>query len=137
MIGLTITGNPIATLAVGASSSIKEHTPYQADIDAGKVVNTLLSTKDPKGRNRCIRNGSEQQYSTTTPLTQNPSIALVKTAAVGGTGKVECDYLYFATNTGNTTLTNGSNGSNDWINNHWKPTTLAVLLARLSKEHTP
>jgi hypothetical protein len=28
MIGLTITGNPIATLAVGASSSvIKEHTP--------------------------------------------------------------------------------------------------------------
>jgi hypothetical protein len=29
----------------------------------------------------------EQQYSTTTPLTQNPSIALVKTAAVGGTGK--------------------------------------------------
>jgi hypothetical protein len=41
MIGLTITGNPIATLAVGASSSaIKEHTPSQADIDAGKVVNT-------------------------------------------------------------------------------------------------
>jgi hypothetical protein len=38
MIGLTITGNPIATLAVGASSSaIKEHTPSQADIDAGKV----------------------------------------------------------------------------------------------------
>jgi hypothetical protein len=31
----------------------------------------------------------------------------VKTAAVGGTGKVGCDYLYFAvTNTGNTTLTN-------------------------------
>jgi hypothetical protein len=31
------------------------------------------------------QNGSRQQYSTTTPLT---SIALVKTAAVGGTGKV-------------------------------------------------
>jgi hypothetical protein len=27
MIGLTITGNPIATLAVGSSSVIKEHTP--------------------------------------------------------------------------------------------------------------
>jgi hypothetical protein len=38
MIGLTITGNPIATLAVGASScSIKgTYTITQADIDAGK-----------------------------------------------------------------------------------------------------
>jgi hypothetical protein len=46
MIGLTITGNPIATLVVGASSSaIKEHTTItQADIDAGKVVNTALAT---------------------------------------------------------------------------------------------
>jgi hypothetical protein len=34
------------------------------------------------------QDGSRQQYSTTTPLTQNQSIALVKTAAVGGTGKV-------------------------------------------------
>jgi uncharacterized repeat protein (TIGR01451 family) len=46
--------------------------------------------------------------STTTPLTQNPSIALVKTAAVGGTGKVGdvITYTFAVTNTGNTTLTN-------------------------------
>jgi hypothetical protein len=45
MIGLTITGNPIATLAVGASSSaIKGTYTTQADIDAGKVVNTALAT---------------------------------------------------------------------------------------------
>jgi hypothetical protein len=38
-------------------------------------------------------------------INSKPSIALVKTAAVGGTGKVGDDYLYFAvTNTGNTTL---------------------------------
>jgi hypothetical protein len=33
------------------------------------------------------QNGSRQQYANHYP-TQNPSIALVKTAAVGGTGKV-------------------------------------------------
>jgi hypothetical protein len=51
MIGLTITGNPIAT-AVGASSSAIKgtYTITQADID-GKVVNTALAAtaKDPKG----------------------------------------------------------------------------------------
>jgi hypothetical protein len=50
MIGLTITGNPIATLAVGASSSVIKgtYTITQADIDAGS--NTALATaKDPKG----------------------------------------------------------------------------------------
>jgi hypothetical protein len=45
MVGLTITGNPIATLAVGASIvQSKERTITQADIDAGKVVNTALAT---------------------------------------------------------------------------------------------
>jgi uncharacterized repeat protein (TIGR01451 family) len=43
MIGLTITGNPIATLAVGASSSaIKGTYTITQAIDAGKVVNTAL-----------------------------------------------------------------------------------------------
>jgi hypothetical protein len=47
MVGLTITGNPIATLAVGASNSTIKGTYTQADIDA--VVNTALATaKDPK-----------------------------------------------------------------------------------------
>jgi hypothetical protein len=34
MVGLTITGNPIATLAVGASNSTIKGTYTQADIDA-------------------------------------------------------------------------------------------------------
>jgi uncharacterized repeat protein (TIGR01451 family) len=47
MVGLTITGNPIATLAVGASNSTIKgtYTITQADIDAGKVVNTALATE--------------------------------------------------------------------------------------------
>jgi hypothetical protein len=50
MVGLTITGNPIATLAGASNSTIKgTYTITQADIDAGKVVNTALATKDPKG----------------------------------------------------------------------------------------
>jgi cell division ATPase FtsA len=50
MVGLTITGNPIATLAGASNSTIKgTYTITQADIDAGKVVNTALATaKDPK-----------------------------------------------------------------------------------------
>jgi hypothetical protein len=49
MVGLTITGNPIATLAVGASNStIKAYTITQADIDAGKVVNTAFTAKIQK-----------------------------------------------------------------------------------------
>jgi hypothetical protein len=37
-------------------------------------------------------------YNNHYPLTQNPSIALVKTAAVGGTGKVGDYYVYFCCN---------------------------------------
>jgi hypothetical protein len=43
---------PNCNLAVGASSSVIKgtYTITQADIDAGKVVNTALATaKDPKG----------------------------------------------------------------------------------------
>jgi hypothetical protein len=51
MVGLTITGNPIATLAVGASNSTIRNVHHSKDIDAGKVVNTALATaKDPKGK---------------------------------------------------------------------------------------
>jgi hypothetical protein len=47
MIGLTITGNPIATLAVGASSSAIKgtYTITQADIDAGKVEHGFSNCK--------------------------------------------------------------------------------------------
>jgi hypothetical protein len=50
MVGLTITGNPIATLAVGALIvQSKERTRSLKDIDAGKVVNTALQRRS-KGR---------------------------------------------------------------------------------------
>jgi hypothetical protein len=81
MVGLTITGNPIATLAVGASNSTIKgtYTITQADIDAGKVVNTLCATaKDPKNSVTDIWNYREQYTPTDTPLTQTPRIALVK-----------------------------------------------------------
>jgi hypothetical protein len=44
----------------------------------------------------------------TDTIDTNPRIALVKTAAVGGTGKVGdvITYTFAVTNTGNTTLTN-------------------------------
>jgi hypothetical protein len=49
MVGLTITGNPIATLAGAPIVQSKERTRSLKDIDAGKVVNTALATaKDPK-----------------------------------------------------------------------------------------
>ena len=111
--GLTINGNPIATLAVGTSSSAitGTYTIKQSDIDAGKVVNTALATaKDPKGNDITDISGTTvtNDTPTDTPLTQNPSIALVKTAAVGGTGKVGdvITYTFAVTNTGNILLSN-------------------------------
>jgi hypothetical protein len=54
------------------------------------VVNTALATaKDPKGNSVTDISGlRDNDTPTDTPLTQTPRIALVKTAAVGGTGKV-------------------------------------------------
>jgi hypothetical protein len=84
MVGLTITGNPIATLAVGASNSTIKgtYTITQADIDAGKVVNTALATaKDPKGNDVTdIWNYRDKRYPYGYPIDTNPRIALVKTA---------------------------------------------------------
>jgi len=111
MVGLTITGNPIATLAVGASSSVIKgtYTITQTDIDAGKVVNTALATaKDPKGNNVTDISGThvDNDTPTTTPLTQNPGISVVKTA-----NKTNYDtlgeiitYTIVVTNTGNVNL---------------------------------
>jgi hypothetical protein len=70
MVGLTITGNPIAT-AVGANSTIKgTYTITQADIDAGKVVNTAGYSERSKQCNRYLWNASDNNTPTDTPLTQ-------------------------------------------------------------------
>jgi hypothetical protein len=72
MVGLTITGNN-CNAAVGASNSTIKgtYTITQADIDAGKVVNTALATaKDPKQCNRYLWNYRDNDTPTDTPLTQ-------------------------------------------------------------------
>jgi hypothetical protein len=72
MIGLTITGNPIATLAVGASSSVIKgtYTITQADIDAGKVVNTALATAKIRNDVTDVSGTAvDNNTPTTTPLT--------------------------------------------------------------------
>jgi hypothetical protein len=83
----------------------KERTITQADIDAGKVVNTALATAKDQKESVTDISGTTVTIHTDTPLTQTPRIALVKTAAVGGTGKVGdvITYTFAVTNTGNTT----------------------------------
>ena len=113
MTGLVISGGPIATLAPGATNNTITGTYIitQADIDAGKVTNSATATaKDPQGNDVTDVSGTTimTDDSTETPVTQNPKIALVKTAVVGGNGNVgdTVTYTFAVTNTGNTTLTN-------------------------------
>jgi gliding motility-associated-like protein/uncharacterized repeat protein (TIGR01451 family) len=119
MVGLTITGNPIATLAVGASNATIKgtYTITQADIDAGKVVNTALATaQDPKGNDVTDISGTTvtNDTPTDTPLNQTPSIALVKTnnIVIGENGCATLKvgdvvtYTFKVNNPGNVTLNN-------------------------------
>ena len=118
MVGLTITGNPIATLAVGASNATIKgtYTITQADIDAGKVVNTALATaQDPKGNDVTDISGTsvDNNTPTDTPLTQKGSIVLVKKGVFADTNNdgfaqagEKINYSFTVTNTGNVTVTN-------------------------------
>jgi hypothetical protein len=113
MVGLTITGSPIASLASGASSSVVTgaYTITQADVDAGGVTNSALATaQDPTGVSVTDTSGTanDNDTPTVTTLVQTSSIALVKTAIVSGTGMLGdvITYIFTFKNTGNTTLTN-------------------------------
>jgi len=113
MVGLTITGSPIASLAVGASSSVitGTYTITQSDIDAGGLTNSATATaQDPDGIDITDVSGSatDNDTPTLTSLTQNSEIALVKTAIVSGTGMLGdvITYIFKINNVGTTTLTN-------------------------------
>ncbi|RTZ03543.1 hypothetical protein EKM02_01540 [Flavobacterium sp. RSP49] len=113
MAGLTISNNPIATLAPGASNSTVKgtYTITQSDVDAGQVTNSALATgQDPRGN--AVRDVSGTTMTNDTPtvtiVPSKPSIALVKTGTVSGTGSVGdvITYTFAVTNTGTTTITN-------------------------------
>jgi hypothetical protein len=113
MVGLTITGNPIASLEAGASSSVITGTYIisQTDIDAGTVTNSALATaQDPEGNDVTDISGTaiDNDTPTVTSLPQTSTIALVKDAVFSGTGTLGdvITYTFTATNTGNTTMTN-------------------------------
>ena len=113
MEGLTITGNPIDFLEPGDSSDIitGTYTITQTDMDAGSVTNSALATaQDPEGNEITDISGTaiDNDIPTVTPLTQNPAIALVKSAVINGTGILGdvITYTFAVENTGDTTLFN-------------------------------
>ncbi|TDE54939.1 gliding motility-associated C-terminal domain-containing protein [Flavobacterium sp. GT3P67] len=124
----TVTGGPLATLAVGAADSTTftaVHIVSQTDIDAGIVYNfATVSGTPPTGPNvtatstdptpcvTCPVNPACPTC-TTTPLTQNPAIALIKTAVFednNGDGFAQVgeimNYAFTVINMGNVTLNN-------------------------------
>jgi uncharacterized repeat protein (TIGR01451 family) len=113
---------PSTTLLPGASTSCTGN-PYvltQADIDAGKVVNTANTTGTPPSGpavtdvsdESANGTGAGKDDPTTTPVTQTPSISVIKTAApiVDANSSTKIDigdtiaYSFTIKNTGNVTL---------------------------------
>jgi gliding motility-associated-like protein/uncharacterized repeat protein (TIGR01451 family) len=118
LVGLTITGNPIASLAPGATNSTITgvYTIIQSDVDAGKVTNSALATaQDPNGADVTDTSGTtvDNNTPTETPLPQKPSIALVKTSIFSDTNNdgfaqagEKINYTFTVTNTGNVVVNN-------------------------------
>jgi hypothetical protein len=112
MVGLVITGSPISALGVGTATSTAitgTYTITQADIDAGGVTNTATAT-DENGVTDISGTAIDNDAPTVTTVSHSPSVALVKTASIGGTGTgllgEVITYTFPVTNTGSTTLTN-------------------------------
>ncbi|WP_426564988.1 DUF7507 domain-containing protein [Angustibacter sp. McL0619] len=102
---------PVTTLAPNGSTTCSADRPHvldQADFDAGFVTNTATATGTATGGNPVISAPS----SATVPLPDSPGLELVKQAqvtdtngdGVAGVGD-SLRWIFQATNTGNTTLT--------------------------------
>jgi gliding motility-associated-like protein/uncharacterized repeat protein (TIGR01451 family) len=117
---LGLTGTSIlsltpSTLAPGATATgTATYTITQADLNTGSITNTAtVSGTPPTGpavTDISDNSSNSGSNATVTPLTQDPKIALVKTASSGlnkGVGET-ITYTFTATNTGNVTLTNVS-----------------------------
>ncbi|POH59317.1 hypothetical protein CVS28_07535 [Arthrobacter glacialis] len=95
--------NP-ATLQPGGTGQLSiSHTVTQADLDAGKIVNTAtVSGTGPKGQ----AVGPVSSNTVTIPADQNPSLQVVKSlkqSAFAAAGDV-LDYTFTVTNNGNVTM---------------------------------
>ena len=117
----TISGGPIAILAVGATDSTTfsgSHAITQEDINTGYVYNlATVTSKDPKG-NPVTDTSSDPTPCTTcpidpecpdctiTPLTQSPGLVVIKTATTASYSVVGdvINYTITVKNTGNQTL---------------------------------
>ncbi|WP_367390402.1 beta strand repeat-containing protein [Lewinella sp. LCG006] len=117
---VTVSGGPLASLAVGASDNTTFTASYvitQADIEAGGVTNQATATgTDPNGNpttDVSDDNDNLEDDPTVTSLPQNPAIAIIKSGTFqdeSGDGFAQVGetitYAFTVTNTGNVTLTN-------------------------------
>ena len=110
--GVTISGGPIASLAVGASDSTTFTGSYvltQVDVDAGSFFNTATATGECTAAGCPVTDPDDH----TETLPQDPSILLAKTGSFqdeSGDGFAQVgetiSYSFTVTNDGNVTLTN-------------------------------
>ncbi len=99
---------PVTTLAPTESTlCTATYTLTQDDVNAGVVDNTATAFGNPPGGDPASTiDDASATDSTTTPITQTPSIALDKTAGTpsGNIVGSTIDYTFLVTNTGNVTL---------------------------------
>ncbi|MGB8813563.1 MAG: DUF11 domain-containing protein, partial [Paracoccaceae bacterium] len=127
LLGVALTGGPIASLAPGAVNTTTFAASYlltQANIDAGTVQNQATASGTPPTGPSVTDVSDESGITppdddpTNVALTRTPSVALLKTsvANLGANARADAgdtiSYTYVITNTGNTTVFNTSVAEN-------------------------